>query len=43
MLDASVLSLGAAKKYKSIEEKLLSFFHIIANKVRAIAKGATVL
>ena len=31
------------KKYKSIEEKLLGFFHIIANKVRAIAKGATVL
>ena len=43
MLDASVLSLGAAKKYKLIEEKRLGFFHIIANKVRASAKGATVL
>ena len=31
------------KKYKLIEEKLLGFFHIIANKVRASAKGATVL
>ena len=43
MLDASLLSLGAAKKYKSIEEKLLGFFHIISNKVRASPKGATVL
>ena len=31
------------KKYKSMEEKLLGFFHIIANKVRARATGATVL
>ena len=43
MLDASVLSLGSAKKDKSMDEKLLGFFHIIANKVRASAKGATVL
>ena len=31
------------KKYKSMEEKLLGFFHIIANKVRVHATGATVL
>lgn len=31
------------KKYKSMEEKLLGFFHIIANKVKASATGATVL
>ena len=43
MLDASLLSLVAAKKYQSMKEKLLGFFHIIANKVRATAKGATVL
>ena len=29
-------------KYKSMEEELLGFFHIIANKVRASATGATV-
>ena len=43
MLDASLLSLGAAKTYKSMEEKLLGFFHIIVNKVRASATGVTVL
>ena len=31
------------KKYKSMEEKLFGFFHIIANKVEASATGATVL
>ena len=31
------------KKDKSMEEKLLGFDHIIANKVRASASGATVL
>ena len=43
MFDASLLSLGATKKYKSMEEKLLGFFYIIENKVRASATGATVL
>ena len=31
------------KKYKSMEEKLLGFFRIIANKVKVSAMGATVL
>ena len=31
------------KNYKSVEEKLLGFFHIIANTVRASATGTTVL
>ena len=31
------------KKDKSMDEKLLGYFHIIANKVRTSAMGATVL
>ena len=43
MVDASLLALGAGKNYKSMEEKLLGLFHMIANKVRASARRTTVL